>query len=51
MLLIEDDREGRKVLGRKDETDVTDSDHVRLDGESSELIADRVPDMIDQLLG
>jgi hypothetical protein len=42
-LLIEDDREGRKMLERKDKTDATDSDRVRLDGESSELIADGVP--------
>jgi hypothetical protein len=42
-LLIEDDRDGRKMLERKDETDATDSDRVRLDGESNELIADGVP--------
>jgi hypothetical protein len=42
-LPIEDDREGRKMLERKDETDATDSDHVRLDGEGSELIAENVP--------
>jgi hypothetical protein len=39
-LLIEDDREGRKMLERRDETDATDSERVRLDGESSELIGD-----------
>jgi hypothetical protein len=31
------------MLERKEKTDVTDSDHVRLDEESSELIADGVP--------
>jgi hypothetical protein len=42
-LLIEDDREGKKILERKADTDATDSDRVRLDGESTELIADGVP--------
>jgi hypothetical protein len=31
------------MLERKDETDATVSDHMRLDGESSELITDGVP--------
>ena len=44
-LPIEDDREGRKMLEGKDETDTTDSDCVRLEGESSELIAEGVPVM------
>jgi hypothetical protein len=42
-LLIEDDRDGRKMLERKDETDATDSDRVKLEGESNELMADGVP--------
>jgi hypothetical protein len=31
------------MLERKDETDATDSDHIRLDGKSSEIIEDGVP--------
>ena len=41
-LLIVDDRDGRKMLGRNDETDATDSDRVRLDGESNKLIVEGV---------
>jgi hypothetical protein len=41
-LLIEDDRDGRKMLERKDETDATDSDRVKLEGESKGLMADGV---------
>jgi hypothetical protein len=53
MLLIEDNREGRKMLERKDKLYATDPDRVRLDGESSELIADGVPVigmLVDRLL-
>jgi hypothetical protein len=52
-LLIDDERDGRKMLERKDETDPTDSDRVRLDGESNELIADGVAAtgmLVDRLL-
>lgn len=53
MLLIDEDRDGRKMLERRDETGPTDSDRVKLDGESNELIADGVPAMgilVDRLL-
>jgi hypothetical protein len=40
---MEDDRDGRKMLERKNENDATDSGRIRLDGESNELIADGVP--------
>jgi hypothetical protein len=41
------------MLERNDETDATDSDRVRLDGETSEIIADDVPAigmLVDRLL-
>lgn len=41
-LLIDEEREGRKMLERNDETDEIDSERARLEGESSELIAERV---------
>jgi hypothetical protein len=41
-LLIVGDRDGRKMLGRNDRTNATASDHVRLDGESNELIVEGV---------
>jgi hypothetical protein len=41
------------MLERKDETDTTDSDHVKLEEESNELMVDEVPaigTMVDWLV-
>lgn len=53
-LLIEDDRDGKKMLDLREDTDETDSERVRLDGVSKELATDGVEAIgmpVDLLIG